>query len=218
MATTEYTSPWARASRDMPDRAPVTEDLNLYDHTASRPHYERLARLFADAAEAALDRGRDACSYEAVGAADAHYEVNENLMDMAYHLAEGHELRAVVERIHGRHHIFNAQGIAMAAPDLAENGTAPAPRIVIAKTEAAQKYMERHAYERMLRLVDIYDASLMHKREDFPAAQSFQGELYYNPRKDALDEARAELKRNISWLVRHDPAVRPLTKQDYAPL
>ncbi|MBU0799444.1 MAG: hypothetical protein KKA05_00430 [Alphaproteobacteria bacterium] len=210
-------SPWAQAPDLPPARTTVPEDLPIHDPTVTIRYYNALARKFGQAAEAAHESTLTAMSREALQAGDAGNEINDSLMDFAYLLADGLDLPDVVAKVLGRAREFNRAGVEMAAPDLLQPAQ-DEPALVLSKSKAAEKYMEYAACKRFLRLVDIYDASLMIKREDYPAAQSYQAEMYYNPRKDVLDEVRRTLTRDIKWLAAHDPDVRPLTKQDYTPL
>jgi hypothetical protein len=190
---------------------------HIYDPSATLIHYSKLARQFEKAAEQSHESSFWQSTMEGVQKESARHEVNELLMDLAFGLSEGTDLHGVVTRAVRNGRAFNEDGVKMAAPDLLAPDKTP-PQLVLTKSKAADKFMECAAYERMLRLVDIYDASLMCTVETFDAARALQADLYYGPRKEALDEVRRNLNLEIRWLKEHDPETRLLTHADYTPL
>src|SRR5690606_3171035 len=156
--------------------------------------------------------------YYAMQAAQAQYEDNETLMDMAFGMAEGEDLHAVLARVLRQNKHINREGVAMAAPDLLAPDDTP-PQLVLTRSKAADKYMEQAAYSRFLRLIDVYDASLMHAVEKLGTDDGDRARRYYEPRKDVLDAARRTLAFEVRCLDELHPEIKTIKPvQDYEPL
>lgn len=194
------------------------QGLNIYDPTQTLKHYNRMARQFERAAEAAHVAADWEATMEGVHIQEARHEINEVMMDLAFGMSEGGGLKMVVERAIRNGRAINEEGVRRVAPELLAKGPEDEPELVLTSSVAGEKYMELQAYRNMQRLVEIYSASMMHTVDKFSSERAMQSQIYFKPRNAALNEVCRQIDRDIEYLTHYDPDMRPLTPRDYAPL
>ena len=196
----------------------AAQSLNIYDPTQTLKHYNRMARQFERAAEAAHVAADWEATMEGVHIQEARHEINEVMMDLAFGMSEGGGLKMVVERAIRNGRAINEEGVRRVAPELLAKGPEDEPELVLTSSLAGEKYMELQAYRNMQRLVEIYSASMMHTVDKFSSERTMQSQIYFKPRNAALNEVCRQIDRDIEYLTHYDPDMRPLTPRDYAPL
>jgi hypothetical protein len=205
-----------------PDRDKVAQieaqDLNIYDPTQTLKHYNRMARQFERAAEAAHVAADWEATMEGVHIQEARHEINEVMMDLAFGMSEGGGLKMVVERAIRNGRALNEEGVRRIAQELLAPGAEVEPELVLTTSVAGEKHMELQAYRNMLRLVEIYSASIMCRMEKTAADMTMQTQSYFMPRNMALNEVCRQIDRDIEYLTHYDPDTRPLNGMDYKPL
>lgn len=192
--------------------------LDIYDPTQTLKHYTRMARQFERAAEEAFIAQDFESTMDGVAIQAARHEINEVMMDLAYGMSEGGGLKMVVERAVKNGRALNAEGVKRVAPELLSAGPQAEPQLVLTSNAAAEKYMELQAYKNMVKLVEIYSASLMHTVEKYSPDRALQSQMYFQPRNEVLNDVCRQIDRDIRFLTHYDRETRPLTPRDYTPL
>lgn len=196
----------------------AAQKLDIYDPTQMLPHFRRMARQYEQASEQAFTAQDFEATMEGVAIQAARYEINEVMMDLAYGMAEGGGMKAVVERAIRNGRAINAEGVRAIAPELLSSEPETEPQLVLTSSVAGAKHMELKAYQAMQTLVEIYSASLMHTVDKYTPDRAMHGQMYFQPRNAALNEVCRQIDRDIQWLTHYDREARALTPRDYAPL